>query len=387
MENFKLHENTPQHDTTPTFAEEIKKSWSYKDYSYEEWQANGFLLTKEGLPSKLDRELQEHIHTPEFKAWFGDWETEHAEGVSAFIDRDTGEPQVFFRGDKSRYKEGFAVKPDTERTLASDKAYGFSEAQQIAGARNQGVFFTNSKEVALGYGSDINSETLGKYGLDEASDHPETFPEMVAFIKSIEDAHFWRSVVENVCNRRNAPTVFRRNFDNNGLFKQLSEVEKEQLWETVVDHRLRTAPVGILDAFIRIGALEWLAKAYLESTYANPDESFSSKPHAAYGSWSEYAPESSRRLNDVLVRYQAEPLVLSRAFLRAQNPKEGKISDFGFEPHNARLAGHDAYVQRNGVGGGVADEVIIFEPGNIWTVSKESLSRTAYQSSAKKYQP
>jgi hypothetical protein len=54
------------------------------------------LLAPNGQPSKLTPEQYKLVRTPEFKAWFGDWETD-PENASQVVD-ENGEPRVVYRG-------------------------------------------------------------------------------------------------------------------------------------------------------------------------------------------------------------------------------------------------------------------------------------------------
>jgi hypothetical protein len=59
-------------------------------------------LSPNGKPSKLTHEQWHLVRTPEFKAWFGDWEkayeTGNYDGVSKVIDEETKEPLVVYHG-------------------------------------------------------------------------------------------------------------------------------------------------------------------------------------------------------------------------------------------------------------------------------------------------
>ena len=61
--------------------------------------ADGGLIAPNGKPSNLTPEQYKLVRTPEFKAWFGDWEND-PENASKVVDSN-GEPLVVFRGDSS----------------------------------------------------------------------------------------------------------------------------------------------------------------------------------------------------------------------------------------------------------------------------------------------
>jgi len=60
-------------------------------------QGGGVLLAPNGKPSNLTPEQYELVRTPEFKAWFGDWEND-PENSSKVIDKETKEPLVVYHG-------------------------------------------------------------------------------------------------------------------------------------------------------------------------------------------------------------------------------------------------------------------------------------------------
>jgi hypothetical protein len=105
------------------------------------------LLAPNGKPSNLTPEQYLLVRTPEFKAWFGDWENlvltklndsgideislkRLEDGVSKVVD-ENGEPLVVYRTDVKNintYKK-----------------------------RKEGTFFQSNKKVAEGYYSILNS--------------------------------------------------------------------------------------------------------------------------------------------------------------------------------------------------------------------------------------
>jgi hypothetical protein len=88
----------------------------------------GGLIAPNGKKSNLTAEQYKLVRTPEFKAWFGDWEND-AENSSKVID-ENGEPLVVYRTDESvinKYKK-----------------------------RKEGIFFQSKKEIVLKYYSNLN---------------------------------------------------------------------------------------------------------------------------------------------------------------------------------------------------------------------------------------
>ena len=104
------------------------------------------LLAPNGRPSKLSRAQWEQVRTPEFKAWFGDWEKfallqggvwNDGEGkVSKVVDRDTGEPLVVYRG----IKDGSDGRAGVTTGRYNDRAFftsDFSIAHTYSGTAEE----------------------------------------------------------------------------------------------------------------------------------------------------------------------------------------------------------------------------------------------------------
>ena len=70
------------------------------------------LLAPNGKPSNLTPEQYKLVRTPEFKAWFGDWEND-PENSSEVVDEETKEPLVVWHGSKSN--ENFNVFKQSSR--------------------------------------------------------------------------------------------------------------------------------------------------------------------------------------------------------------------------------------------------------------------------------
>ena len=89
-------------------------------------------LAPNGKPSNLTPEQYKLVRTPEFKAWFGDWEN-YPENASKVVD-ENGEPMVVGRCDMKRmynfgdkYPIFFALKIDVElfHEFGSKETYVF----------------------------------------------------------------------------------------------------------------------------------------------------------------------------------------------------------------------------------------------------------------------
>lgn len=64
---------------------------------------NQELLAPNGKPSNLPPNLWKLVRTPQFKAWFGDWEN-NPKGSSKVVDNN-GEPRVVYHGTKNKFTE------------------------------------------------------------------------------------------------------------------------------------------------------------------------------------------------------------------------------------------------------------------------------------------
>ena len=93
--------------------------------------SKGGLVAPNGNPSNLTPEQYKLVRTPQFKAWFGDWENDPQKS-SKVVD-DNGEPLVVYHGTNKVFNEFDINKSE----------YGF--------------FFTNSYDLALTYDKNVNS--------------------------------------------------------------------------------------------------------------------------------------------------------------------------------------------------------------------------------------
>jgi len=117
----------------------LMPSWTWTegraaDATQDTFNQEALLLAPNGKPSKLTPRQYAHVRTPEFKAWFGDWEnpnTKHGE-VSFAVDRETGEPLVVYHGSANAGFEEFATPGGKQR---GDLA----------------IFLTDNKHMAASY--------------------------------------------------------------------------------------------------------------------------------------------------------------------------------------------------------------------------------------------
>jgi hypothetical protein len=107
--------------------------------SINEFYADGgsVLLAPNGKPSNLSPEQYKLVRTPEFKAWYGDWEKAYETGnydnVSKVIDEQTKEPLVVYHGSKKKFN-----------------VFKFTQKRD-KGFLGAGFYFTNSKKMAQMY--------------------------------------------------------------------------------------------------------------------------------------------------------------------------------------------------------------------------------------------
>jgi len=100
--------------------------------------ADGGLIAPNGKKSNLTPEQYKLVRTPEFKAWFGDWEN-NPELASKVVD-ENGEPMVVYHGVISR--EDW----NTYEYFDNDKPYENPDINPI------GIYMSNNLEEASNYG-------------------------------------------------------------------------------------------------------------------------------------------------------------------------------------------------------------------------------------------
>jgi hypothetical protein len=106
-------------------GESVKKAYVQDDDLMAEGGQVGTLLAPNGRPSNLTPKQYKLVRTPEFKAWFGDWEND-PENSSKVLDKK-GEPLILYHGTNNKYPI----------------------------FKNTSNFFSKSKDVALTYGKNI----------------------------------------------------------------------------------------------------------------------------------------------------------------------------------------------------------------------------------------
>ena len=101
---------------------------------------DGGLIAPNGKPSNLTPEQYKLVRTPEFKAWFGDWEND-PKNASMVVD-ENGEPLVVYHGSRKKLFTQF-------------KNYFERKNKPIPNDRIKLHFFTNDRNAAKDYGTII----------------------------------------------------------------------------------------------------------------------------------------------------------------------------------------------------------------------------------------
>ena len=91
--------------------------------------ADGGLIAPNGRHSNLTPEQYELVRTPEFKAWFGDWEN-NPESASKVVD-ENGEPMVCYHGTRSRF-DIFDIEKGGESNKLAKVGFWFTPKSQFA---------------------------------------------------------------------------------------------------------------------------------------------------------------------------------------------------------------------------------------------------------------
>jgi hypothetical protein len=116
-----------------TYQELYKEAQNEQENESKSFK-NGGLIAPNGKKSNLTPEQYKLVRTPEFKAWFGDWEND-PENASKVVDKN-GEPLVVYHGSKSFYITEFDLL-QSKRIPSGLKEFGF--------------YFTDNKKLAEAY--------------------------------------------------------------------------------------------------------------------------------------------------------------------------------------------------------------------------------------------
>lgn len=151
------------------YIENYLQLWNEYNKKTNPKMANGGLIAPNGNPSKLTLEQYKLVRTPEFKAWFGDWQND-PENASKVVDSN-GEPLVCYHGTDVEFNEfdknKIASNNPTDKAKlgfwftsdlweAEGFAYGFDESMRNENGRVI-TSFLNIREPL-----DIESNTVQK---------------------------------------------------------------------------------------------------------------------------------------------------------------------------------------------------------------------------------
>jgi hypothetical protein len=118
------------------YIENYFQLWDEYNKKTNPKMANGGLIAPNGNPSKLTPEQYKLVRTPEFKAWFGDWEND-PENASKVVD-ENGEPLVLYHGSSVDFNLFENKAREVGRRITSVKGFYFTKdkwsATQYAGS-------------------------------------------------------------------------------------------------------------------------------------------------------------------------------------------------------------------------------------------------------------
>jgi len=137
---------------------------------FEEDEASKFadggsvLLAPNGKPSNLTPEQYKLVRTPEFKAWFGDWQNDPV-NASKVVDEETKEPLVLYHGTN---KEVFVFKPKKFLVIETKEKNGFVYERTKKQVPHKAFYFTDRYDIAKDYAKDrIKSRKKGDINVVE----------------------------------------------------------------------------------------------------------------------------------------------------------------------------------------------------------------------------
>jgi hypothetical protein len=139
-EDYTIMETSPFNNSlrirldNPNFFNDVAPEDAIIRYRDEDGGIRMQLVAPNGKPSKLTPEQHAQVRTPEFKAWFGDWEND-PENASKVVD-ENGEPLVMYHGSPSLDINEF------NRGAAERESSGLKEL---------GTYFSTNKTLAEAY--------------------------------------------------------------------------------------------------------------------------------------------------------------------------------------------------------------------------------------------
>ena len=170
-------------DYTPTYnIPAMPSSYSYQVHAQREAVRQQYEGTKEwmkapnGEPTNLTEEQWLDVRTPNFKAWFGDWENNPDE-ASKVVD-ENGEPLVVYHGRNSKL-ENDTIRTEGVRTTAGTGAW-FSNKENISAQYGDNIYpcFLNIRSP---YTADLKGAPAGEFSKAIAYDIDTNEEVKVAF--------------------------------------------------------------------------------------------------------------------------------------------------------------------------------------------------------------
>jgi hypothetical protein len=116
----------------------------YSEGGLLEQLEGSLILAPNGEISNLTPEQYNLVRTPEFKAWFGDWEND-PENASKVVD-ENGEPKVVYHGSRSTFSI-FDIKKSGESSTPANVGFWFTPIKNFAYNFASTTWYGNSKEI------------------------------------------------------------------------------------------------------------------------------------------------------------------------------------------------------------------------------------------------
>lgn len=136
-------------------GEKVKKAYVQDDDLMKMENGGAILLAPNGNPSNLTAEQYKLVRTPEFKDWFGDWETAYKtknyEGVSKVVDAK-GEPLVVYHGSRHKFYEFLKKTNYFSKSRKVSETYGRNISPFFLNIKNPFIWDANCNEYAETYG-------------------------------------------------------------------------------------------------------------------------------------------------------------------------------------------------------------------------------------------
>jgi hypothetical protein len=116
----------------------VKKAYVQDDDLMAEGGQTAELIAPNGKPSNLTPEQYRLVRTPEFKAWFGDWEKD-PENASKVVD-ENGEPMVMYHGGTQDFTI-FDIKKSGQSNKDAKAGFWFTPLKQFASNFLEGTWW------------------------------------------------------------------------------------------------------------------------------------------------------------------------------------------------------------------------------------------------------